>query len=340
MFTYQGDGDLASIGTAEIVHAATRGENITIIFVNNAIYGMTGGQMAPTTLPGQVTTTSPLGRDVKRCGYPVPVSEMLATLEGSAFIERVSVHDVKHVSAKPRPRLKRLSPSKWKTGASRWWKCCPPARPTGGCRLRKSLKWLDGKHDPRLSAGRVQGGAEVMEKQFLIAGFGGQGVLLIGQLIAKAAMLEGKEVSWMPSYGPEMRGGEANCAVVVSTEPIGSPLVSEPLILVAMNGPSLRKFMPKMPKKGLLLYNSSLIEGVNLRDDIDVIAVPCNTIAESLQMPRVANMVMLGAIQESTRAFTNESLIAVMADWLGEKKANLLDINKQALGLGRAMVLR
>jgi 2-oxoglutarate ferredoxin oxidoreductase subunit gamma len=179
-----------------------------------------------------------------------------------------------------------------------------------------------------------------MEKQFLIAGFGGQGVLLIGQLIAKAAMLEGKEVSWMPSYGPEMRGGEANCAVVVSSEAIGSPLVSEPLILVAMNQPSLRKFMPKMPKKGLLLYNSSLIEGVNLRDDIDVVAVPCNTIAESLHNPRVANMVMLGAIQESTRAFTNESLITVMAEWLGEKKANLLDINKQALGLGRAMVLR
>lgn len=179
-----------------------------------------------------------------------------------------------------------------------------------------------------------------MEKQFLIAGFGGQGVLLIGQLIAKAAMLEGKEVSWMPSYGPEMRGGEANCAVVVSSEPIGSPLVSEPLILVAMNGPSLRKFMPKMPRKGLLLYNSSLIEGVNLRDDIDIVAVPCNAIADSLQNPRVANMVMLGAIQESTRAFTNESLITVMAEWLGEKKANLLELNKQALGMGRAMVIR
>ena len=96
-FTYQGDGDLASIGTAEIVHAATRGEKITVIFVNNAIYGMTGGQMAPTTLPGQVTTTSPYGRDVSHCGYPVRVSEMLATLNGPAYIERVSVHDVPHI---------------------------------------------------------------------------------------------------------------------------------------------------------------------------------------------------------------------------------------------------
>ena len=103
-----------------------------------------------------------------------------------------------------------------------------------------------------------------MEKQFLIAGFGGQGVLLIGQLLAKAAMLEGREVSWMPSYGPEMRGGEANCAVVVSDEQIGSPLVSEPPVLVAMNKPSLTKFMPKMACGATLLYNSSLIDGVEL----------------------------------------------------------------------------
>ncbi len=97
VFTYQGDGDLAAIGTAEIVHAATRGENITVIFINNTIYGMTSGQMAPTTLLGQVTTTSPFGRDPKVNGFPIRVSEMLATLEGPAYIERVSMHDVKHI---------------------------------------------------------------------------------------------------------------------------------------------------------------------------------------------------------------------------------------------------
>jgi len=177
-----------------------------------------------------------------------------------------------------------------------------------------------------------------MEKQFLIAGFGGQGVLLIGQLIAKTAMAEGKEVSWMPSYGPEMRGGEANCAVVVSDEAIGSPLVSEPDILVAMNGPSLRKFMPKMPAGGLMLYNSSLIEGQNLREDIRIISVPCNKIAESLSTPRVANMVMLGALQAATKIFKEESLERVMTEWLGKKKAHLLEVNKQALGMGRALV--
>ena len=99
VFTYQGDGDLASIGAAEIVHAAARGENITVIFVNNAIYGMTGGQMAPTSLIGQKTTTSPLGRSVERNSNPLRVSEMLATLTGPSYIERVSVHDVKHVIA-------------------------------------------------------------------------------------------------------------------------------------------------------------------------------------------------------------------------------------------------
>ncbi|HAR85603.1 thiamine pyrophosphate-dependent enzyme [Clostridium sp. UBA5119] len=98
VFTYQGDGDLAAIGTAEIVHAATRGENIVTIFVNNCIYGMTGGQMAPTTLPGQVTETSPYGRDVKLQGHPIRVSEMISTLDGACYVERVSVDNVPHVN--------------------------------------------------------------------------------------------------------------------------------------------------------------------------------------------------------------------------------------------------
>ena len=177
-----------------------------------------------------------------------------------------------------------------------------------------------------------------MEKQFLIAGFGGQGVLLIGTLIAKAAMLEGHEVSWMPSYGPEMRGGEANCAVVVSDEQIGSPLVNEPPILIAMNTPSLVKFMPQMPAGGTLLYNSSLIHDAVLRDDINIIAVPCNEIAEKLQNDRVANMVMLGAAQAASEVVSDWHLTATLQTWLGESKANLLEINQQAIAEGRAVI--
>lgn len=173
-----------------------------------------------------------------------------------------------------------------------------------------------------------------MEKQFLIAGFGGQGVLLIGQLIAKAAMSQGREVSWMPSYGPEMRGGEANCAVVVSDEPIGSPLVNEPPVLVAMNKPSLVKFMPMMPAGGVLLYNSSLIQGVDIRGDITAIAIPCNEIADRLQNSRVSNMVMLGAAQAATDVVDDEHLTQTLRDWLGEGKAHMLEINLQALAEG------
>ncbi|MDR1693103.1 MAG: 2-oxoglutarate oxidoreductase [Oscillospiraceae bacterium] len=102
VFTYQGDGDLAAIGTAETVHAAARGENITVIFVNNAIYGMTGGQMAPTTMPGQVTQTSPYGRDPKAAGYPIRVCELLSTLDGAAYCERVSADSVKNIRSAKR----------------------------------------------------------------------------------------------------------------------------------------------------------------------------------------------------------------------------------------------
>jgi 2-oxoglutarate ferredoxin oxidoreductase subunit beta len=118
VFTYQGDGDLASIGMAEIVHAAARGENITVIFINNAIYGMTGGQMAPTTLPGQKTTSSPSGRDVEQMGFPIRMAEILATLDGAGYVVRRSLHDPKNI----RLAKKAIRP---------WSSCSPPAQPTG-----------------------------------------------------------------------------------------------------------------------------------------------------------------------------------------------------------------
>ncbi len=173
-----------------------------------------------------------------------------------------------------------------------------------------------------------------MEAQFLIAGFGGQGILLIGQLMAKAAMHEGKNVSWMPSYGPEMRGGEANCAVVISDEPIGSPLVTEPPVAVIMNLPSLTKFEPTMENGGLLLYNTSLIDSKPQRKDIKVLPIPCNDIAESLGNGRVANMVMLGAIIAATDAISLDSAMDALKDVFGEKKADLLPLNRKAMEAG------
>ena len=131
VFTYQGDGDLAAIGTAEIVHAATRGENITVIFINNTTYGMTGGQMAPTTLPGQVTQTTPFGRNVETAGYPIRICEMMATLSGTALAQRVAIDSVPHI--RQRRRSARRSRMKRKSVACPSSRCCPLVRPTGVC---------------------------------------------------------------------------------------------------------------------------------------------------------------------------------------------------------------
>ncbi len=141
VFTYQGDGDLAAIGTAETVHSAARGENITVIFVNNAIYGMTGGQMAPTTLPGQVTQTSPYGRDVSYSGYPIRVSEMLSTLDGAAYIARVSVDSVKNVRETKKAIRKAFETQRAGLGFSmvEVLSICPT---NWGLSTEESLNWL------------------------------------------------------------------------------------------------------------------------------------------------------------------------------------------------------
>ena len=152
VFTYQGDGDLASIGAAEIVHAATRGEKITTIFVNNAIYGMTGGQMAPTSLPGQITTTSPYGRDTELCGYPVKMSEMLSQLDGPAYIERVSVHDVPHVIAAKKAIKKAFEAQIAGKGFSmvEVLSTCPT---NWGLTPQEALKWLEENMIPQYPLG-------------------------------------------------------------------------------------------------------------------------------------------------------------------------------------------
>ena len=134
----------------------------------------------------------------------------------------------------------------------------------------------------------------------LIAGFGGQGVLSTGQLLAYAGMVEGKHVAWIPSYGPEMRGGTANCGVSVSTTPISSPVVSEPTVLIAMNRPSLEKFEPWVVPGGLIMVNSSLIKIKVKRTDVRIIYVPANDLAEELGNSKVANNIILGALDRKS----------------------------------------
>jgi 2-oxoglutarate ferredoxin oxidoreductase subunit gamma len=175
-----------------------------------------------------------------------------------------------------------------------------------------------------------------MLEQNIFAGFGGQGVLLMGQLLAYAGMLENKEVSWLPSYGPEMRGGTANCSVVISDRPVASPIVTKATSVVVMNRPSLDKFESFVQKDGMLFVNSSLIDKKAERKDINVFYVPCNDIAEELGNPKVANMVMLGAYIHKTQCVDFENVLKALLYKLGENKAHLIPLNREALNKGAA----
>jgi len=177
-----------------------------------------------------------------------------------------------------------------------------------------------------------------MTEQVIIAGFGGQGVMSMGQLLTYAGMLEDKQVSWLPSYGPEMRGGTANCNVIISDNPVGSPIVTEATAVIAMNLPSLDKFEKAVKPGGLLLINSSLIDRKAVRDDIDVVYVPANEIAEELGNSRVANMVILGAYLAKTRIVDPKSVVESLKKVLGESKAHLIPVNEEALKRGAECV--
>jgi 2-oxoglutarate ferredoxin oxidoreductase subunit gamma len=177
-----------------------------------------------------------------------------------------------------------------------------------------------------------------MLEEIIIAGFGGQGVMSMGQLIAYAGMLEGKGVSWLPSYGPEQRGGTANCAVVVSNEPVGSPLVTNPSTAIVLNNPSFEKFEPRVRPGGVLIINSSLVTRASERSDIEIIELTATDLAADLGNARVANMILLGAFIERTKVVTSDSIIESLKKVLSKEKHHLIEVNKQALNKGSAMV--
>lgn len=178
-----------------------------------------------------------------------------------------------------------------------------------------------------------------MAHEVIISGFGGQGVMSMGQLITYAGMIEGKNVSWLPSYGPEMRGGTANCSVIVTDEMVGSPIVTQATAVIAMNLPSLEKFEKTLVADGLLLINSSLTDCKAKREDIQVFYVPANQIADELGNIRVANMVMLGAYLSKIDVVSPDSIIESLKKVLGPSKEHLIPINQEALKKGAQWVL-
>lgn len=177
-----------------------------------------------------------------------------------------------------------------------------------------------------------------MKKEIMIAGFGGQGVMSIGKSIVEAGVQEGLEVSWVPSYGPEMRGGTANCSVILSSRPIGSPLVQEATELIAMNGPSLTKFLPQVISGGTVFVNSSIISAAAARKDVQFCCVPCDDIAAELGNRKVANMVMLGAYAAATQALKAETLRELILHMFNGPKAKLAELNLKALARGMACI--
>ena len=176
-----------------------------------------------------------------------------------------------------------------------------------------------------------------MQTEIIISGFGGQGALFAGQLLAYAAMDEGHHVTWIPSYGPEMRGGTAHCTVIISDDEIGSPLVRHPAAVIAMNLPSLDKYEPLVAPGGVLVVNSSLVTRPPARTDIRVVEVPANAMAEELGSNRLANLVLTGALLAATGALPLEAVERALAAHLPERHRSLLEANYQALRRGAAL---
>jgi 2-oxoglutarate ferredoxin oxidoreductase subunit gamma len=173
-----------------------------------------------------------------------------------------------------------------------------------------------------------------MQSEVMFAGFGGQGILLMGSILAHAAMEEGSEVAWIPSYGPEMRGGTAYCLVVISDRPIGSPIIRNPMHLVAMNRPSLEKFAPMMKPNGVVVINSSLITIRSGREDVDEILVPANDIARELGTTKVANIVALSAFVARSKIVEFD----LLGQWIKKEfssREKLIPINMEALAQGQ-----
>ncbi len=372
VISYQGDGDLSAIGSAEILHAANRGENITAIFVNNGIYSMTGGQVAPTTLLGQRSTTTPGGRSAANEGYPLRVSELLSTLEAPVYIERVGLGDNRQIAQaarairravenqvrglgfslveilSPCPTIWKMSPvdaQHWvhdvmeqtyplgvlcdRTKEAQPRLCHPPCPPL------ESIPVLLDIADAMHLVDEAPATPADIDLHIRIAGFGGQGVLLLGEVLAEAGLSAGLEVSWLPSYGPEMRSGTSNCHVRLSRAPIDSPMVTAPSVLVAMNEPSLRKFAPAVRPGGWILYNGDVLPVDWAHQDVHALAMPFTRLADELGDARITNMMMLGAVLEITNALPKPNVDAALRRLV--KHAGWLALDEQAIQRGRAL---
>ena len=370
--SYQGDGDLASIGLAEIVSVAQLGLPISVVFINNAIYGMTGGQMAPTSLMGQKTATSPYGRAGFN-GEPLKVAELMAGLDGPVYVERVALFDAKN-------RIKAEKAIKKALRLQVEGKGFSFVEVLAECPTHLKLtpleteKWVKEKMVPLYPLGvkkdvareerwplppppsfvparlmEVIGGGGDKAKRFCkgfpdtgwgrdigikLAGAGGDGAQTAALLLTLAAINEGFDSTHIPSYGPESRGGTSYADVRIAADEVLSPAAPDPQVLVAFNAPSLAKFGPRVPAGGVVVYDSSVVaELPALKPGVKALGVPFAKIAADLGKSIVKNIVALGALQEATRLFPRETFLAAIRQALAEKSA-LVPLNERAFALG------
>ncbi len=371
VISYQGDGDLASIGMAEIIHAAQLGLPLTVIFINNAIYGMTGGQMAPTTLAGQRSSTTPTGRG-RFEGPPMHVSEMIAGLGGSVYVERVALYDQRNRKRAQKAIEKAIRMQMEGRGFAlvevlsecpTHWGMTPleaeahvrevlePVYPLGVIKDEAPEPWfhlerptfdpdevlhvLDASSEkpPRfLESFPAHFGTDDIAVK--MAGSGGDGAQTVALLVAKAAINEGFDATHIPSYGPESRGGTSYADVHVAKDEVLSPAAPRPHALVAFNAPSLNKFGPDVVENGIVVYDSSVINEVPpLAPGVKVFPVPCAEIAQSLGVRLVKNVVALGALQAASGILSEDTLLTALRMSLKDKCA-LIPVNEQAFAWG------
>ena len=360
---YQGDGDLGAIGFNNAFQAASRGEKFGCIFVNNSLYGMTGGQMAPTTLDGETTTTTPFGRDPALTGHPLHVCEVLAQLKAPVYIARVSVADTRRImqakqairkvfeiqrDGKGYAMLEILAPcpTNFRMNAQDAAAFCinemEKEFPLGVFRDETGREALSARPVPTVASCHelfaekdavpaAETDSSFAERRFKFAGYGGQGILSLGLTVAEAARIERRHTLWFPSYGPEQRGGSANCSVVVSGQPIGSPTVEHPDVLVCMNQPAYERFVGDVKKGGVVIVDETVPVKVQPPEGVKLVVWPAIRMAEEFGVPKAANTMMLAALKKfDCTGLSGESLEkALVASFkkkpaLGEKNRELL----------------
>jgi 2-oxoisovalerate ferredoxin oxidoreductase beta subunit len=372
VISYQGDGDLASIGLNETIQAANRGEKLAVFFINNSVYGMTGGQMAPTTLIGEVTATTPAGRDPREQGYPIHICELLDTLKAPVFIERASLSDIEHIRKARRAVRKALEIQRDKKGYA-FVELLSPCPTILRMDVQGITKFLNEQMEKEFPLKRFrdrsaeaqaiirpksdfssealdkifgcEGGVcieflkdpEFVPKGVKIAGFGGQGVLSMGLALAQAGFGCGRFVSYYPDYGPEQRGGTSNCSVIISGLPIGSPVVDHPDVLVAFNRPSLEKFASTVKKGGVILYDS-LAGQFQAPEGVKVISVPATEIAKERGATQAANTAMFGGLMQAGKLGLPNEAYANAFRVTFAKKPKLIPKNLEILEAGAQAV--